>query len=187
MENILKQIIEFVDHSHGEQTRRYSPDRYIVHPVRVMETVKKYSDSIVMPAAAVLHDVLEDTPVTAEEIRDFLKTIVIDDESEKILNIVIELTDVFIKKDFPHMNRRTRKSRELERLKKISVEAQTIKYADIMDNTSEILTDDPEFAAVYLYECRTILTKLTGGNKELREEALSLVNSYIGLLKKDRP
>lgn len=31
MNGLLKPIIAFADEAHGEQTRKYTPDRYIVH------------------------------------------------------------------------------------------------------------------------------------------------------------
>jgi guanosine-3',5'-bis(diphosphate) 3'-pyrophosphohydrolase len=74
---ILKEIESFADRSHGEQTRKYTPERYIVHPVRVMKILQDYTDDICILAAALLHDVLEDTRVTKEEIRDFLNTLMV--------------------------------------------------------------------------------------------------------------
>jgi (p)ppGpp synthase/HD superfamily hydrolase len=61
-EKILQEIIQFADLAHGKQVRRYTSERYIVHPVRVMETCRQYTNDISVLAAAILHDVLEDTP-----------------------------------------------------------------------------------------------------------------------------
>src|SRR5688500_7346721 len=152
--DILDQIIAFTDHAHGDQLRKYSPERYIVHPVRVMETCRKYTDNIKVLAAAIMHDVLEDTPVKKEEIRIFLNGIMKIDQADKTIRIVEELTHVYTKSRYASLNRRAGKSKELERLKKISPEAQTIKYADVLDNCIEIAEYDPEFAPVYLRESR---------------------------------
>lgn len=43
---------------------------YIEHPARVAERVRQYSEVAEAVAAAWLHDVLEDTPVTAEDLRE---------------------------------------------------------------------------------------------------------------------
>jgi guanosine-3',5'-bis(diphosphate) 3'-pyrophosphohydrolase len=51
-----------------------------------------------------------------------------------------------------------------------------------MDNAEEIVQEDPEFAPVYLKECRTILRKLDKGNPELRRQALQLVNDRLASL-----
>ena len=40
MNEILAAIRKFADEAHGEQKRKYTPERYIVHPVRVMELVE---------------------------------------------------------------------------------------------------------------------------------------------------
>jgi len=182
MEEKLKKIIEFVDSAHGEQMRKYSPERYIVHPVRVMKTCQKYSPDITVHAAALLHDVLEDTPVSKEEIREFLLSLMSSEQADQTIKMVVELTDEYVKSNYPKLNRRARKARELERLRNISPDAQTIKYADILDNSREILEKDPDFGRVFIHECRTILQELDKGNQDLLQEARSRISSYIDQL-----
>jgi len=174
---ILDKIIEFADHAHGDQMRKYTPDRYIVHPVRVMRTCSQYTDSLPVLAAAVLHDVLEDTPYTQNDLSVFLSNYMSEEEQSLTLQLVTELTDVYIKKDFPDLNRFQRKKKELNRLKEIRPEAQTIKYADIIDNATEISQSDPDFAGRYLQECYDIAFALTKGNPELRTIALKLITA----------
>src|SRR5437762_11401952 len=125
MEEILEQIKDFADKAHGEQTRKYTPDRYIVHPVRVMNICKEYTNDISVLAAALLHDVLEDTTATKDEIKNFLLKLLDKQQAEKTVKLVEELTDVYIKKDYPQWNRRKRKEKEAERLSATSSEAQT--------------------------------------------------------------
>jgi guanosine-3',5'-bis(diphosphate) 3'-pyrophosphohydrolase len=179
MDNLLENIIEFADRAHGEQTRKYTPERYIVHPIRVMESCKRVTDDISILAAAILHDVLEDTDVSPHELGSFLHSVFEPMMAERTLHLVVELTDVYVKKDYPKLNRRTRKAKELVRLEQTSPDSQTIKYADIIDNTKEIVKQDPDFANVFLRECRTNLKKLNKGNKELYDEAVNLVNSSL--------
>lgn len=179
MEKLLQHIIEFADNAHGAQTRKYTPERYIVHPVRVMESCKRVTDDICILAAAILHDVLEDTDVSRDELESFLKSIMEPAMAMRTLDLVVDLTDVFVKKNYPKLNRRSRKSKELIRLEKTSPDSQTIKYADIIDNTKEIVKQDPDFAKVFLRECRTNLKKLNKGNKELYDEAVNLVNRSL--------
>lgn len=184
MDNILSQIRSFADHAHGDQTRRYSPDRYIVHPTRVMQICQQYTNEPAVLAAALLHDVLEDTPVTKDAIEDFLRTIMEPGQVQRTVQFVVELTDVYVKKNYPQWNRRKRKAKETERLQKVSAEAQTIKYADIIDNSGEIAVHDPEFAEKYLGECRNLLKKMTKGNPELHQRAVDTVFENIAQLKK---
>jgi guanosine-3',5'-bis(diphosphate) 3'-pyrophosphohydrolase len=172
MESVLEQVKKFADEAHGTQMRRYSPDRYIVHPERVMNTVKNYSNNVSVLAAALLHDVLEDTATTREEILSFLKTVMSSHEAQRTLLIVEELTDVYTKNEYPQWNRRKRRTKEAERLGKASKEAQTIKYADIIDNCPEIVREDPDFAQRYVSECIELARAMKNGNAELRELAL---------------
>jgi guanosine-3',5'-bis(diphosphate) 3'-pyrophosphohydrolase len=184
MEDILKIITEYADKAHGDQMRKYTPERYIVHPVRVMKTCQRVTNDICILAAALLHDVLEDTPVQKNELENYLKTLMSSEKAERTIQLVVDLTDVYVKKDYPRLNRRTRKAKELLRLEKTSPDSQTIKYADILDNTAEISSHDPDFARVFLYECRANLRVLNKGNQELYQEAVSKVNDAIEKLKK---
>lgn len=179
MDEILAKITDFGDQAHGEQLRKYAPDRYMVHPVRVMEKLKSYTDDITILAAALLHDVLEDTPVTRSKMQDFLETLLNAQQAKRTAELVVELSDVYVKKNFPNLNRRTRKSKELERLEKTSADSQTIKYSDILDNSLEISDQDPQFARVYLSEASLILKKLDKGSPELRKEAMKAVEQGL--------
>lgn len=176
---MLSKITDFGDEAHGEQMRKYAPDRYMVHPKRVMEKLRNYTDDHTILSAALLHDVLEDTPVTREEMLRFLNTLMNEADAKRTVQLVVELSDVYVKADYPKLNRRTRKSKELERLQTTSADSQTIKYADILDNTLEIVDQDRSFAQVYLSEVRQILRKLTAGNPKLHQEALNAVESGL--------
>jgi (p)ppGpp synthase/HD superfamily hydrolase len=167
MDKILEEIRDFVDHAHGDQMRKYSPERYIVHPVRVMEICEEYTQYLPVLAAALLHDVLEDTKTGKDEIREFLRKHMTGGQAHHALMLVVELTDVYVKADYPELNRDQRKSKEVERLAKISANAQTIKYADIIDNCKEITGHDAHFAPLYLKECKHLLTMCKKGNKQL--------------------
>lgn len=176
---ILEDIRNFADKAHGTQMRKYQPHRYIVHPVRVMETCRKYTDELPILAAALLHDVLEDTDVTRDALYQYLQTVMDQAEAEKTIQLVTELTDVYVKKDFPQFNRRKRKALEIERIRQISPDAQTVKYADILDNSNEIVEFDPDFARVFLRECKVLLASIPDGNAELYELAQKQVNALL--------
>jgi (p)ppGpp synthase/HD superfamily hydrolase len=175
MEDVLLQVRDFADRSHGGQLRKYCNDRYIVHPVRVMERCAQLGASRAQLAAALLHDVLEDTPVSEEDLLRFLRSVMGEGEALHTLELVIELTDVFTSAAYPQWKRRRRKEEELERMQKISAEAQTIKYADIIDNTLDIVQNDPNFAPKFLKECRQLLTAMSAGNPELRALAQATI------------
>ena len=183
MEQVLETIKQYADEAHGSQMRKYTPERYIVHPVRVMETCRKYTNDTAVLAAALLHDVLEDTPVTRQQLYEFLVSVVPHGEADRIISLVVDLTDVYVKKDFPKLNRRTRKAKENERISKTQPDSQTIKYADIIDNCNEIVVHDPDFARVFLFECRANLKVIDKGNRELYQLAKETVDKAIQSIK----
>jgi (p)ppGpp synthase/HD superfamily hydrolase len=183
METILKKIISFADAAHGDQKRKYADERYVQHPVRVMKTCAQYGYPLPVLAAAILHDVLEDTDVTQQEIVDFLLTVMNEANTEQTVFLVIELTDVYTKDKYPGLNRQERKAKEAERLKKVSADAQTIKYADVIDNSVDIVKHGVDFAPVFLNECNILLKKLEKGNKDLRGKAMAVVTKEIEQLR----
>lgn len=180
----LEEIIAFADKAHGSQMRKYTPERYIVHPVRVMELCKQYTQELPILAAAILHDVLEDTPVGKDEIKRFLLSVMTPAEAQQTIALVTELTDVYAKNAYPAWNRGKRKAKELERLEKTSADSQTIKYADIIDNCNEIVLHDPDFANVFLRECNTMLRKLNKGDQALYKLAIEKVEGKLKDLKR---
>jgi (p)ppGpp synthase/HD superfamily hydrolase len=184
---ILDYVTHFADQAHGSQLRKYTGERYIVHPVRVMQMVREYSSDICMHAAALLHDVLEDTTVSEDEMTAALEKVFSPNDASQILRLVIELTDVFVKEKYPNMNRRSRKEKEAQRLSKVSGHAQTIKYADIMDNVKDIFNQDTDFARVYISEAKKMLLLMEDGKPALREKAMDLVNGCLKKLKHPEP
>lgn len=182
MNETLEKIRAYADAAHGEQLRKYTPERYIVHPVRVMETCARYSSDQPSLAAALLHDVLEDTPVKADEMLQFLQTVMSAVAAERTLQLVVELTDVYTKEAYPQWNRRMRKELERERMARISADAQTIKYADIIDNAQEITVQDPQFAPRFLKECKMMLQVMRQGHAGLYHQAKELVINSLNSL-----
>lgn len=179
MTEILKKVAEFADLAHGDQMRKYSPERYIVHPLKVMEIVRAYNQDPAVLAAAILHDVLEDTSTKKKEMRVFLYTVMDENTADRTVDIVKELTDQYTKKDYPQWNRKKRKQKEHERLSKTSPEAQTIKYADLLDNSAEIAKEDPDFADRYLNEAEDLIKRMDKGDPQLRARVIEQVEKLL--------
>lgn len=175
----LQQIRDFADRAHGSQLRKYTGEPYIEHPTRVMKLSSQFIDKQSVKAAALLHDVLEDTATTARDILAFLQSIMSAEEALHTLMLVEELTDVYEKKYYPEWNRRKRRQMEAERLGKVSAEAQTVKYADIIDNSREIMIHDPGFGIKYSRECKMILEHMRDGHPDLRQRAMEIVNGNL--------
>lgn len=178
-EVIIQQIKEFASIAHGDQRRKYSGERYMAHLLRVMNTTYLHLNTLPALSAALLHDVLEDTSVSETEMKHFLHSVMIPEDADHTLLLVIELTDVFTKKNFPRLNRAERKHRECQRLITIHPEAQTIKYADIIDNSVDVTENDPDFAMIFLTEYIEVLKKMNKGDQILYREAVKTVRDCL--------
>ena len=168
--------LKFATRAHGNQQRKYTEEAYVEHLKRVAETVKTVPHTPEMVSAAYLHDVVEDTPVTIEEVREIF--------GEKIASLVHELTDEYIKETYPHLNRRMRKKKEVERQAQMSPEAKTIKLADVIDNTMDIVRNDKGFARKYVPEMEALTNVLREGDPELFSRATREVQKGKEILRK---
>jgi (p)ppGpp synthase/HD superfamily hydrolase len=177
MNDILQKVEAFARSAHGTQRRKFVDEPYINHPVRVMQKCAGVTNDLAILSAALLHDVLEDTPVGKEEMQAFLQTVMSVSQAERTVGLVIELTDVYTHAAYPKLNRRARKAKESERLKTTSNDSHTIKYADIIDNATGIAGDD--FAPKLLQEMRVNLQHIPGGNEQLYREASDLVREEL--------
>ncbi|RYY22038.1 MAG: bifunctional (p)ppGpp synthetase/guanosine-3',5'-bis(diphosphate) 3'-pyrophosphohydrolase [Chitinophagaceae bacterium] len=183
--NHIKLVQQFASVAHGTQWRKFADEPYINHPVRVMEICAAYSKDEAVLAAALLHDVIEDTTTSSTDIQGFLDGFMPREQSLKITQLVIELTDVYVKENYPSWNRRKRKQQESIRMSTVSADAQTIKYADILDNLGDIMNAGDEFATKYVYECRSLLQYMRNGNASLRNRVNDAIKNALSLLKGD--
>jgi len=67
-----------------------------------------------------------------------------------------------------------------QRLADSSREVQTIKVADLIDNTPSIVQHDPDFARVYLREKRDLLNVLTLADQDLVDRAWTVLREAEG-------
>lgn len=155
--------------AHRRQKRKYTSEPYVNHCVRVAELVRgtRLLD-VGLRHAAILHDVVEDTDVTVEELREVF--------GGRVADLVLEVTNISRPEDG---NRAFRKQLELEHLSRTSADAATIKLADIIDNTRDVALHDKKFAKVYLREKSAVLEVLTHGDNRLWNMASRQVASLI--------
>ena len=173
-----EEALEFARKAHGDQQRKYTEEPYIEHPKRVAKTVATVPHTTAMICAAYLHDVVEDTDVSIEDIeRKF---------GREIAGLVHELTDEYVKENYPHLNRRKRKGKEVERQAKMTAEAKTIKLADVIDNSRDIIKNDRNFARRYIPEMEALTEALQGGNFKLFMRACFEVQRAKYLLKGEK-
>jgi (p)ppGpp synthase/HD superfamily hydrolase len=153
---MLDEVLKFATAAHGDQKRKYTNDPYIVHPIAVSEIVKTVAHTDEMVAAALLHDVVEDTDVTLDQIKDKF--------GSKVAELVGWLTDISRPEDG---NRKTRKAIDRDHNARAPAEAQTIKVADLIHNTQSIEKHDPNFWKVYKEEKIKLLSVLTEADQTL--------------------
>ena len=152
--------------AHEGQFRKYSGMPYIVHPIEVATIVQSVDHTDEMIAAALLHDVVEDTDYSFEDIAN--------EVSPKVSELVKGLTDVSNPQDG---NRKVRKAIDKNHLAEQNAEVQTIKLADVISNSQDIKANDPKFAKVYIEEMKALLEVLTKGDKTLYAKAKEIVYS----------
>lgn len=159
------QIFATAAHAAVGQKRKYTGDDYIVHPAAVVEIVRSVPHDDAMLAAAWLHDVVEDTHVTI----DVIAAVFGDD----VADLVGWLTDVSVPTDG---NRATRKAIDRAHTAAAPARAQTVKLADLIDNTSSIGQFDPSFWVTYAAEKAAMLAVMNAGDRTLWARANSAVN-----------
>lgn len=155
--NVVDKARKFAARAHRSQVRKYTGEPYFVHLDEVAKLCARHGCSKRTVAAAYLHDTIEDQPVTFEDLREAF--------GREIADIVLELTDTPSEPGGP--KRKQRKEIDRQRLAKASADAQTIKCADLISNTSSIVKHDPSFAQAYLPEKRAALTVMTRANADL--------------------
>lgn len=156
--SLEKRALAFATKAHDsiDQRRKYTGQAYIVHPTAVAEIVRSVPHTPEMIAAAYLHDVVEDTPVTIEEIEvEF---------GPRVKELVGWLTDVSKPEDG---NRELRKSIDRQHSAEAPAAAQTIKLADLIDNTLTISKYDPTFWVRYRREKIALLAVMQRGDPTL--------------------
>ncbi len=147
-------------HRRIDQRRKYSGQPYHDHLAAVAALVSGVCDDPAVIAAAWLHDAVEDTPATLEEIEDLF--------GARVAALVEQVTDVSRPGDG---NRARRKALDRDHLAGATAAAKTIKLADLIDNCLDITHHDPRFARVYLQEAAALLDVLEEGDAHLLQRA----------------
>jgi len=161
MKEVVAKAKLIAEVAHFTQRRKYTSEPYVEHCRRVVSLLdgseKRMSDAAY--AAAWLHDVVEDTPITL----DFI--------AERCGMLVARYVSAMTDTKNMYMNRAARKEVDKKRLSESNREVQTIKVCDLIDNTESIVQYDPKFARTYLKEKQLLLDVLTKADKSLHERA----------------
>lgn len=125
--NIIHRAIEFASEAHKKQHRKGTDRPYIVHPMQVLYLLTEMQAPEAIKVAGVLHDTVEDTEVTIEDIEKYFGkeiagyiSFMSDDKSESWLQ---------------------RKSRGIEKTRNASLDLKKLKLADKLSNLMSIVHD----------------------------------------------
>lgn len=121
----------YAKEKHGLQKRKISGEPYVNHPIRVRDIVKEFTQDEIVLCAALLHDVLEDTDTTYDDIMEEFGC--------GVANMVSCLTS-----DKP--------------MCLMSSECLLVKLADRLDNVGDL--SDSEWSLGYAKQTQYILQKL---------------------------
>lgn len=154
---MLAEAIALAKARHAGQVRKYTGAPYHTHleeVARLVATSSHADDSLI--AAAWLHDAIEDTGTTPEELRQRF--------GEEVARLVDGVTDVSRPEDG---SRAARKALDRAHVAAGCGRIHTLKLADMISNCATVALLDPRFARTYLAEKRALLAVLTRGDPDL--------------------
>lgn len=169
----LLQAISFAAKKHSLQKRKGADgEPYINHPVEVanlLANIGKIDDYDIL-IAAILHDTIEDTETSAEEVTKLF--------GEDVCKMVLEVTD---DKSLP---KKRRKELQIEHAPHLSFGAKHIKLGDKISNVTDVLNNPPkdwsqERKDEYINWARDVVNALCGTNKELEDYFDKITAKYI--------
>lgn len=173
---LIKKAEEFATKAHEGQTEKdINKTPYILHPKKVAELVAGSGGTLQEIAAAWLHDVVEDTPITIEIIES--------EFGSEIASIVKGLTDL---PSFSELSIEQRKQKQAEH---ISTESESVRRVKLADQISAIELDghntllDKNHRITYLEGAKKIAEKCKGISPFLDDLFTETYNRTIDFIK----
>ena len=130
---LLDRAIMFAVKAHAGTERRGKGFPYIVHPMEAVEIVATITPDQELLAAAALHDTVEDTDVTIEQLRA--------EFGNRIASLVGAETDEVIDGQSEEDSWHARKQAAINRLSKASRDAKIVAIGDKLSNMRAIARD----------------------------------------------
>ena len=154
--------IEYAYFKHRNQTRE-DGSPYIMHPIRVANKVIQYEKEFIEShiIGAILHDTIEDSDATYEDISSRFGI--------GVANLVQELTS---DDELKHKMGKTNYLKE--KLEKMDKEAFLIKLCDRLDNVEDLINASDEFKIKYIVETEELVKYLLD-NVSLNEAELNII------------
>ncbi len=131
--DLVDKAILYATQAHHGTERRGKGFPYIIHPLEAMAIVATITNDPELLAATVLHDTIEDTDVTYDDIkREF---------GERIADLVVTETDVRFAPDGKKLTWKERKQRDMDNLRMSPREVKVIAIGDKLSNLRAIARD----------------------------------------------
>ncbi|MBO4416700.1 MAG: bifunctional (p)ppGpp synthetase/guanosine-3',5'-bis(diphosphate) 3'-pyrophosphohydrolase [Bacteroidales bacterium] len=130
---LLDRAIVFAVRAHSGTERRGKGFPYIVHPMEAVAIVATMTSDQELLAAAALHDTVEDTDVTVEDLRA--------EFGDRVARLVAEESDVLIEGQSEQESWHERKQIAIDRLSRTSHEAKMVALGDKLSNMRAIARD----------------------------------------------
>ena len=131
--DLLDRAIVFAVRAHHDTERRGKGFPYIVHPMEAMEIVATITSDQELLAAAALHDTIEDTDVTVEDIRR--------EFGDRVAQLVHAESDRFTEGVSEEDSWHDRKQAAIDRLSNASHDAKIVAMGDKLSNMRAIWRD----------------------------------------------
>ena len=128
-EKYFDKALQFAIDAHRGQKRKWTTIPYILHPIEVCAIVATLSDDDEVLSAALLHDTVEDTDVTLEQIRD--------EFGDRVATLVQHETAP----DDENLTWREKKSIQVERLAAAPIDSKIVALGDKLSNMQGIALD----------------------------------------------
>lgn len=165
----IDRVLGFCRFYHTGQYRKYSKLQYFTHPVAVASIVECYTNDRALYNAAMLHDTLEDTICTSEDIQN--------EFGDKVLDLVYGCTNPSqVISHFKLLPRDKRKKIDLDWIID-NPAAHIIKAADIYHNMMTSFTNLKYYQMKVIPEKQEVLKnlKIPDALKELVESSFKLI------------
>ena len=131
--DLLDRAIIFAVKAHHNTERRGKGFPYIVHPMEAVEIVSSITPDQELLAAAALHDTIEDTDVTVEDIRR--------EFGDRIADLVHAESDQFTEGVSEEDSWHDRKQAAIDRLRQAPYDAKIVALGDKLSNMRAIWRD----------------------------------------------
>lgn len=168
--NKLLHAVEFSAYKHlGQYRKDEAKTPYIIHPIGVSRSLFEEGNirSINVLTAALLHDTLEDTPTSPEEIEQLF--------GSRVRMTIEELTND------PTLSTQENKQRQVDHAPELSLNAQLVKLADRLYNVRDLRSPPPNWdkQAVdrYIEWGEKLLNALQGTNSSLEKALRSEIDT----------